>query len=99
MAAPIDYDAFRREVTEFALTRCPPEIRAVVASYRKLSRKVWYPWQKILHEHGWGAPNWPKSMAEPDGTIASNLFDEVLAECDCPPQYHHGLRHIRTGHH
>jgi len=36
----IDYEAFREEVRNFALTRCPPEIRAVVATYRKLSRKV-----------------------------------------------------------
>lgn len=95
MAAPIDYDAFRREVTEFALTRCPPEIRAVVATYRKLSRKIWYPWQKILYEHGWGAPSWPKEYG---GTgwdhRQRHIFDEVMAECDCPPQYHHGLRHI-----
>jgi len=95
MAAPIDYDAFRREVTEFALTRCPPEIRAAVATYRKLSRKIWYPWQKILYEHGWGAPSWPKEYG---GTgwdhRQRHIFDEVMAECDCPPQYHHGLRHI-----
>jgi len=95
MAAPIDYDAFRREVTEFALTRCPPEIRAAVATYRKLSRKIWQPWQEILHEHGWGAPSWPKEYG---GTgwdhQQRHIFDEVMAECDCPPQYHHGLRHI-----
>ena len=95
MAAPIDYDAFRREVTKFALTRCPPEIRAAVATYRKLSRKIWQPWQEILHEHGWGAPSWPKEYG---GTgwdhQQRHIFDEVMAECDCPPQYHHGLRHI-----
>ncbi len=95
MATGIDYDAFRREVTEFALTRCPPEIRAVVATYRKLSRKIWAPWQRILFEHGWGAPGWPKEFG---GTgwdhRQRHIFDEVMAECDCPPQYHHGLRHL-----
>ena len=95
MASPVDDDAFRREVTEFALTHCPPEIRAVVATDRKLSREVWAPWQRILFEHGWGAPGWPKEYG---GTgwdhRQRHVFDEVMAECDCPPQYHHGLRHI-----
>lgn len=95
MSGAVDYGAFRREVEEFARTQCPPEIRAVVATYRKLSRKVWAPWQKILHAHGWGAPSWPQEYG---GTgwdpRQRHIFDEVMAELDCPPQYHHGLRHI-----
>ena len=95
MTTAIDYDAFREEVRDFALTRCPPEIRAVVATYRKLSRKVWYPWQKILFEHGWGAPGWPKQHGGTGWNLKQrHIFDEVMAECDCPPQYHHGLRHL-----
>ncbi len=91
----VDYDAFREEVRDFAMTRCPPEIRAVVATYRKLSRKVWYPWQKILSEHGWGAPGWPKEHGGTGWDLKQrHIFDEVMAECDCPPQYHHGLRHL-----
>ncbi len=95
MSAAIDYDAFRAEVRDFAMTRCPPEIRAVVATYRKLSRKIWYPWQKILFEHGWGAPGWPKEYGGTGWDLKQrHIFDEVMAECDCPPQYHHGLRHL-----
>lgn len=91
----IDYEAFRAEVREFALTRCPSEIRAVVATYRKLSRKVWYPWQRILFEHGWGAPSWPREFGGTGWDQRQRvIFDEVMAECDCPPQYHHGLRHL-----
>jgi len=94
-AAPIDYEAFRAEVRDFALTRCPSEIRAVVATYRKLSRKVWYPWQRILFEHGWGAPSWPREFGGTGWDQRQRvIFDEVMAECDCPPQYHHGLRHL-----
>jgi alkylation response protein AidB-like acyl-CoA dehydrogenase len=94
-AAMIDYEAFRAEVREFALTRCPSEIRAVVATYRKLSRKVWYPWQRILFEHGWGAPSWPREFGGTGWDQRQRvIFDEVMAECDCPPQYHHGLRHL-----
>ncbi|MBK1660199.1 acyl-CoA dehydrogenase family protein [Paracraurococcus ruber] len=87
--------AFRAEVRDFALAHCPPEIRAVVAANGKLGRKQWAPWQRILHAHGWGAPSWPKEYG---GTgwdqRRRHIFDEVLAECDCPPQYHHGLRHL-----
>ncbi|WP_421988849.1 acyl-CoA dehydrogenase family protein [Roseococcus sp.] len=94
-AATVDYEAFREELRAFALTNCPPEIRAVVASYRKLSRKIWYPWQKILFEHGWGAPSWPKEFGGTGWDMRQRvIFDEVMAECDCPPQYHHGLRHL-----
>jgi alkylation response protein AidB-like acyl-CoA dehydrogenase len=95
MTAPVDYEAFRAEVRDFAMTRCPPEIRAVVATYRKLSRKIWYPWQKILFDHGWGAPGWPKQYGGTGWDLKQrHIFDEVMAECDCPPQYHHGLRHL-----
>jgi alkylation response protein AidB-like acyl-CoA dehydrogenase len=94
-AATVDYEAFREELRDFALKNCPPEIRAVVASYRKLSRKVWYPWQKILFDHGWGAPSWPKEFGGTGWDMRQRvIFDEVMAECDCPPQYHHGLRHL-----
>jgi alkylation response protein AidB-like acyl-CoA dehydrogenase len=94
-AAIVDYAAFREELRDFALKNCPPEIRAVVASYRKLSRKIWYPWQKILFEHGWGAPSWPKELGGTGWDMRQRvIFDEVMAECDCPPQYHHGLRHL-----
>lgn len=91
----IDYEAFRREVRAFAETKCPPDIREAVAGNRKLSRDIWSRWQRILYEHGWGAPSWPKAYG---GTgwdpRQRHIFDEVMAECDCPPQYHHGLRHI-----
>jgi alkylation response protein AidB-like acyl-CoA dehydrogenase len=87
--------AFRAEVREFALARCPPEIRAVVAANRKLGRREWAPWQRILHARGWGAPSWPKEHGGTGWDLRRrHVFDEVLAECDCPPQYHHGLRHI-----
>jgi alkylation response protein AidB-like acyl-CoA dehydrogenase len=94
-ATTVDYEAFREELRDFALKNCPAEIRAVVASYRKLSRKIWYPWQKILFDHGWGAPSWPKEFGGTGWDMRQRvIFDEVMAECDCPPQYHHGLRHL-----
>ena len=91
----IDYAAFREEVRGFALSACPPEIREVVAENRKLGRKEWSAWQRILHGRGWGAPNWPEEYGGTGWDLRQrHIFDEVLAECDCPPPYHHGLRHI-----
>ncbi len=90
-----DLAAFRAEVRDFALTSCPPEIRAAVAANRKIGRKEWSAWQRVLHARGWGAPSWPKEHGGTGwGWRRRHAFDEVTAECDCPPQYHHGLRHI-----
>lgn len=91
----IDYDAFRTEIQEFVSQNCPDDIKEIMALNRKLSREPWRRWQKILFDRGWGAPNWP---VEHGGTgwnpRQQAIFGEVLAENDCPPQYHHGLRHI-----
>lgn len=88
-------DAFRREVTEFVLAHCPAEFRAAVAAGRKLSRGIWAPWQRILFARGWAAPGWAKEHGGTGWDYRQQLvFEEVLAENDCPPQYHHGLRHI-----
>lgn len=91
----MDDEAFRAELRDFCLTQCPPEIRALVARNGKLGRKEWSTWQRILFERGWGAPNWPVEYGGTGWTLHQrHIFDEVLAECDCPPQYHHGLRHL-----
>lgn len=91
----INYDTFRSEVQEFVSKNCPADIKEIMALNRKLSREPWSRWQKILFARGWGAPNWP---VEYGGTgwnpRQQAIFGEVLAENDCPPQYHHGLRHI-----
>jgi alkylation response protein AidB-like acyl-CoA dehydrogenase len=95
MSEQIDYQAFRNEVEAFVQKNCPPDIRKLVAENRKLSREPWSRWQKILHQHGWGAPNWPKELGGTGWNPKQQaIYGEVLAENDCPAQYHHGLRHI-----
>jgi len=92
---PADYAAFRQEVRDFCLTRCPADIRALVARGGKLNRDAWSRWQRVLFDRGWGAPNWPASFGGTGWDLRQrHIFDETLAECDCPPQYHHGLRHL-----
>jgi len=91
----IDYDAFREEVRAFALTACPHDIRETVAANRKIGRQEWSRWQQILFQRGWGAPSWPIEYGGTGWDVRQRfIFDEVTAECDCPPQYHHGLRHL-----
>ena len=93
--APIDYDAFRREVDTFARTRCPPALRERVRANAKLHREDYAAWQRILHAHGWAAPGWPTSVGGTGWDLRQRyLFEEVMAERDCPPQFHHGLGHI-----
>ena len=95
MGAPIDYEAFRAEVRDFALAHCPRDLREAVASLKKVGRHEMLTWQRILYAKGWGAPNWPK---EHGGTgwdlMQRHIFDETLAECDCPTQPYQALRHI-----
>lgn len=87
MQQGIDYEAFRAEVRDFALTRCPQELRDAVLKLGKLGREVECAWQKILFARGWGAPNWPREVGGTGWDLRQrHIFDETLAECDCPTQ-------------
>ena len=89
------YAAFRRELQDFARSACPPEIRAVVAAGQKVTKREYQRWQQILHAKGWGAPSWPREHGGTGWDVKQRLiFEEVMAENDCPPLYHHGLGHI-----
>jgi alkylation response protein AidB-like acyl-CoA dehydrogenase len=91
----IDYAGFRRELETFARSACPPEIRAVVAAGQKITKREYQTWQQILNARGWGAPSWPLDVGGTGWDIRQRLiFEEVMAENDCPPLYHHGLGHI-----
>jgi len=89
------YAAFRAELRDFAERECPESLRAVVRNNQKVTRKEYSAWQKKLHARGWAAPNWPKAYGGTGWDLQQRyLFEEVTAEADCPPQYHHGLGHI-----
>ena len=98
-AAPVRdaafYDSFRQELHDFMRAHCPAPLRAKVRSNQKLGREDMSQWQQILHAHGWGAPSWPKSVGGTGWDLQQRyLFEEVSAQLDCPPLYHHGLGHI-----
>ena len=92
---PDTYAAFRAELREFAERECPAALRAVVRSNQKVTRAEYSTWQQKLNERGWGAPNWPVEHGGTGWDLQQRyLFEEVMAETDCPPLYHHGLGHI-----
>ncbi len=91
----LDYDAFREEVGHFARSACPPELRERVCSQAKMRRVDYAAWQRLLHARGWAAPGWPRTFGGTGWDIRQRyIFESVMAEHDCPPQYHHGLGHI-----
>ena len=90
-----DYARFVEEVRAFALKACPEDIREAVRGSKKMTRDIWSRWQRILYDKGWGAPNWPVEFGGTGWNPKQRyLFETTMAECDCPPQYHHGLRHL-----
>ena len=93
--ATIDYVKFRHELAEFMRANCPEALRDKVRSNQKIGREDYAAWQKILYQKGWSAPNWPTSEGGTGWDLRQRyLFEEVSAELDCPPLYHHGLGHI-----
>ena len=89
------YDLFRQELHNFMAGHCPEALRAKVRSNQKLGREEMSSWQQILHAHGWGAPSWPTTWGGTGWDLQQRyLFEEVSAQLDCPPLYHHGLGHI-----
>jgi hypothetical protein len=89
------YLAFQREVRHFVQQNCPDDIREKVRAGEKLTRTVYSRWQHILHEHGWAAPGWPLEHGGTGWDLRQRMiFEEAIADFDCPPLYHHGLGHI-----
>ena len=89
------YEAFRAELRHFMASHCPAPLRSKVRNAHKLGRAEFAEWQKILAAKGWGAPSWPVEYGGTGWDLQQRyIFEEVSAELDCPPLYHHGLGHI-----
>ncbi|MFT3821953.1 MAG: acyl-CoA dehydrogenase family protein [Rubrivivax sp.] len=89
------YQRFRQELHDYMSAHCPADLRAKVRTNQKLGREEMSRWQRILHTRGWGAPSWPKACGGTGWDLQQRyLFEEVSAQLDCPPLYHHGLGHI-----
>ncbi|MBT3330334.1 MAG: pimeloyl-CoA dehydrogenase large subunit [Rhodospirillaceae bacterium] len=85
--------AFRDEAREFLNTKLPKDIQNRVRlnpSYVPNTDTI--AWQKLLHEQGWGAPNWP---VEYGGTgwnaVQKYIYDAEYQAADCPRQSPFGI--------
>ncbi len=87
--------AFRSEVRAFVRGHLPGGIRDKVLNGRHLTRDETMDWHRILAEHGWGAPTWPK---EHGGTgwdpVREFIFEEECAAYGAPRLLPFGLRMV-----
>jgi len=87
--------ALEDEIRTFARAKCPPDLRRRVALHKKIGRPELAFWQATLHARGWGALDWPKAHGGAEWSVDKRfLFERVMAEENCPVQYHHGIRQI-----
>lgn len=95
MSLADQYAEFREELRGFARSKCPADLKEKVRLNQKLGREEMSLWQQLLCEKGWSAPNWPKEWGGTGWDMEQRyLFEQVMAEEDCPPLYHHGIGHI-----
>jgi len=95
LSAVDPYAAFREELLEFTQQPELADLKEKVRSNQKMSRAEYSAWQKALHARGWGAPNWPVEYGGTGWDLQQRyLFEEITAQADCPPAYHHGIGHI-----
>lgn len=87
--------AFREEVRAFLSTKLPSEIRAKVLNGVRVSKEDTIRWHRIIHEHGWGAPNWPKEFGGTGwGPVEQFVFEEECAASGAPPLLPFGLKMV-----
>lgn len=88
-----EYAAFRTEVRAFLDAALPAQIRGKVLCGRRLEKEDLVRWQRILHAHGWGAPNWPEEYGGTGwSAVQQVLFDEECARAGAPLQLPFGLK-------
>lgn len=85
MPADDDIEAFRGEVRAFLDTRLPARLRRRVAEGCYPSYEELKDWIRILADHGWSAPSWPKAHGGAGFTPRQRaVFDEECALADAP---------------
>ncbi len=79
----IDYSpeeqAFQLEVRSFLATHLPDDIRHKVLHGKRMEREDFMRWQRILFDHGWGGPYWPKAF----GGTGWNHTEIAIFESEC----------------
>ncbi len=87
--------AFREEVRLFLEQRLPAPTRRYVLEGLHVPPAETVAWQRLLHRHGWGGPNWP---AEFGGTgwdpVRQYIFEEECAAAGAPRLLPFGLKMV-----
>src|SRR5216683_4313311 len=87
--------AFREEVRAFVARSLPENIRAKVLNHVRVSKEDQIRWHRIVHQQGWGAPNWPKEFGGTGwGPIEQFIFEEECAAAGAPPLLPFGLKMV-----
>ena len=79
----IDYSpeeqAFRADVKTFIANNVPDDIRRKMLDGKRNVRDDFMRWQRILFDHGWGGPYWPKAY----GGTGWNHTEVFIFEQEC----------------
>jgi len=90
-----EQDAFRDEVRQFLDQKLPDDIRTRVKQRLRPTKAMTERWQKILHDQGWGASNWPREYGGTGwNAIEQLIFEEECALAGAPRQLDFGLRMV-----
>ena len=70
-------EPFRQDVRRFVADKLPGNIRQKVENGHVLGKDDYVRWQKLLHERGWIAPNWPLEYGGTGWTATQRyIFEE-----------------------
>lgn len=89
--------AFREEVRAFLAAHLPDDIRrgAARATSVFIDPAISLPWQRILHEQGWAAPDWPAEYGGPGWSeIERYIFAAECAAAGAPNLAPMGLKMV-----
>lgn len=69
--------AFREEVQAFLREKFPADLREKTFRHQRLKKEDYIRWHRLLADHGWGAPNWPKEYGGTGWTPVQRLIFEI----------------------
>ena len=87
--------AFQQEVRSFFTEKFPADIKARADSGASLTRDDYVRWQKILHEQGWAAVNWPVEYGGTGWTpMQRYIFANEMANANAPDMIPFGVKMV-----
>nr|WP_197493355.1 acyl-CoA dehydrogenase family protein [Woeseia oceani] len=87
--------AFQEEVRTFFREQYPADIRAKQDNGVQLTREDYVRWQKILHQRGWAAINWPVEYGGTGWTpVQKYLFENEIAMANAPDMVPFGVKMV-----